>query len=693
MTTANLNGFLLRLTHGMDIEMLGQESDRQLVERSLGQRDVAALQAIVHRHGAMVYRVCWRVLQHVQDTEDAFQATFLVLAQKLRTLRKHASLASWLHGVAHRISVKARDKAAARHRRESRASSCGTMQPDDVASKELLSILDTELSRLPDKWRLPLVLCYLEGRTQEEAARRLAWSKSTLRSRLEEARDALARRLSERGIALTTALSAVLLSDCVASAAPAPELLARVVEAVAHVAAGKTLATATSATVAALAEGAINAMFITKLKTIAVVLVAAALVGSGIGTVSLPALQARPTNQRDPLVQPKSSLPLVAKDDPATKLVEQLGAPEFADREAAQKRLRELGPKAESAIRVGLRSENPEIALRCDTLLWALRADRLLAPDNPVWLRFKAVAGGDDEARDLYRQMTGARQRGEQLLVAVDDPKAATVIYAKECERLVTAVRDSKKRRSAPLKPGAAPVIDLPTVDLAMILFLGTLAPAVTDGVKGEEDVLEGLLMSAALVGETKRAFGKLYASWTEPRPTRWEAGLFRALVDDIPAMAGVARKTLAAKDDSPWVKFDKRALGLRFLGLYGTTADLSLMMTFSDDKTEFDRVEFSKYPGGVLGGNSAYPRVKNADVVVQARDVAIVAALQLHKQKPRDFGFEQDLVNNSGPWSPAVLTALGFCSGADREAAHKKARSWLIEQQKATEKSGPAKR
>src|SRR5580692_6746040 len=116
MTTANLNGFLLRLARGMDTEMLGQESDRQLVERALGQRDVAALQAIVHRHGAMVYRVCWRVLQHVQDTEDAFQATFLVLAQKLRTLRKHASLASWLHGVARRVALKAKVQSAGRRR-------------------------------------------------------------------------------------------------------------------------------------------------------------------------------------------------------------------------------------------------------------------------------------------------------------------------------------------------------------------------------------------------------------------------------------------------------------------------------------------------------------------------------------------------------------------------------------------------
>src|SRR6266853_4306695 len=122
MPTANLNDVLRRLARGMDAELLGQESDRQLVERALAQRDAAALQAIVHRHGAMVYRVCWRVLQHTQDAEDAFQATFLVLAQRLRAVRKHASLASWLHGVARRVALKAQVQSAGRRRHEHEAS-------------------------------------------------------------------------------------------------------------------------------------------------------------------------------------------------------------------------------------------------------------------------------------------------------------------------------------------------------------------------------------------------------------------------------------------------------------------------------------------------------------------------------------------------------------------------------------------
>jgi DNA-directed RNA polymerase specialized sigma24 family protein len=102
MATPNLSAFLRRLTRGMVAKSLSDLSDRQLVEQFLARRDEAVFEVIVRRHGPIVYRVCWRVLQHQQDAEDAFQATFLLLAQKLCTVRKHDSLASWVHGVAHR---------------------------------------------------------------------------------------------------------------------------------------------------------------------------------------------------------------------------------------------------------------------------------------------------------------------------------------------------------------------------------------------------------------------------------------------------------------------------------------------------------------------------------------------------------------------------------------------------------------
>ena len=107
MATTNVSAFLRRLTRGMVAETLADDSDRQLVELFMAGRGEAAFEAILRRHGPMVYRVCWRVLRQEQDTDDAFQATFLLLAQKVQTLRKRASLASWLHGLALRAALKA----------------------------------------------------------------------------------------------------------------------------------------------------------------------------------------------------------------------------------------------------------------------------------------------------------------------------------------------------------------------------------------------------------------------------------------------------------------------------------------------------------------------------------------------------------------------------------------------------------
>jgi RNA polymerase sigma factor (sigma-70 family) len=312
MATANLSDFLRRLTCGMAAETFADYSDQQLVERALAGCGEPPLQAIVHRHGPMVYRVCRRVLQHRQDAEDAFQATFLILAQKLRTVRKHASLASWLHGVARRVTLKAKAQSAARLRHEHRALPSDTLPSDDVTWGELRSALDSELSQLPDKWRLPLILCYLEGRTQEESARQLGWSKSTLRRRLEEARTALGGRLTRRGIAWSAAISAILLSDCIASAAPAPGLVASTVEAAAGIAAGKTVAKAVSATVAALTEGVLKTMLLITLKTVTAVLVVALgvlLGGSGLfHHETIAAQQAKPSVEKGKPESPQPEL-------------------------------------------------------------------------------------------------------------------------------------------------------------------------------------------------------------------------------------------------------------------------------------------------------------------------------------------------------------------------------------------------
>src|SRR5437016_13611855 len=121
MATAQMSRFLRRLTRGMAAETLGELTDRQLLERLLAAKDEAVFEALVRRHGPMVYRVCWRVLQQTEDCEDAFQATFLLLAKKLSTVKKRGSLASWLHGVARRVALAAKKQAGRRHKNESKA--------------------------------------------------------------------------------------------------------------------------------------------------------------------------------------------------------------------------------------------------------------------------------------------------------------------------------------------------------------------------------------------------------------------------------------------------------------------------------------------------------------------------------------------------------------------------------------------
>jgi RNA polymerase sigma factor (sigma-70 family) len=300
MATTKISDLVRTLTRRITAGTLSKEPDRELVERFLARQEAAAFEALVQRHGPMVYRVCWRVLQHRQDTEDAFQATFLLLAHKLQTVRNWHSLASWLHGVAHRVALKAKGRAATRLRHERRAAVSEILTPDDITWKELRTALDVELRGLPERLRLPLILCYLEGRTQDEAAAQLGWSKSTLFRRLDEARSALGRRLSRKGLVWPAALSPVLLSDCISSTAPPPELMAGTVNAVACVAAGREAATTVvSAKVGELTEGVLKIMLHARLKIIAVVLLALPLAWLSAGLLARPgaAPQAGPPPQ------------------------------------------------------------------------------------------------------------------------------------------------------------------------------------------------------------------------------------------------------------------------------------------------------------------------------------------------------------------------------------------------------------
>jgi RNA polymerase sigma factor (sigma-70 family) len=178
-----------------------EPTDAELLERFVARRDHDAFAALVRRHGPMVFGVCRRVLRDPHDAEEAFQVTFLVLVRKAGRVRQPERLANWLYGVAHRVACKAK-VASARRGAHERAAARTVDGPVTVGSDEteLRAVLDEELVALPEKYRAALVLCYLEGLTNEEAARRLGWPTGSMSYRLARGRELLRRRLARRGL-------------------------------------------------------------------------------------------------------------------------------------------------------------------------------------------------------------------------------------------------------------------------------------------------------------------------------------------------------------------------------------------------------------------------------------------------------------------------------------------------------------
>jgi RNA polymerase sigma factor (sigma-70 family) len=247
-------------------------TDGQLLERYLSGRDEAAMEALVRRHGAMVWGTVRRVLRHPHDAEDAFQATFLVLARKAASILPRERLANWLYGVARQTALKARATAARRKGRERQV----TEMPEPAAPEpgdwnDVAPLLDRELSLLPDYYRAVIVLCDLEGRARKEAAGQLGVPEGTVAGRLARARALLVKRLTRRGVALSGGALAALLARSAASGT-LPASVASSTGKIATLYAAGQAAGLIPANVAALTEGVLKAMLLKKLKIAAVVL-------------------------------------------------------------------------------------------------------------------------------------------------------------------------------------------------------------------------------------------------------------------------------------------------------------------------------------------------------------------------------------------------------------------------------------
>jgi RNA polymerase sigma factor (sigma-70 family) len=237
-------------------------ADRELLRRYTEGRDGAAFAALVERHGPLVLGVCRAALRHAQDAEDAFQATFLVLARKAGSIRNREALGSWLHGVARRTALRARRDLARRGRREGHAAERPPEPPppSEAALRELQAILHEEVQRLPRRDRAPFVLCCLEGRSRAEAAQELGWKEGTVSCRVARARERLRRRLARRGVDLSAGLCAVAVAQGSAGFGTSAALAAAVVRAALE-------AETAPERVGILAQEVIRSMTMSKVKT------------------------------------------------------------------------------------------------------------------------------------------------------------------------------------------------------------------------------------------------------------------------------------------------------------------------------------------------------------------------------------------------------------------------------------------
>jgi RNA polymerase sigma factor (sigma-70 family) len=275
MPTSPTTSVIARLRRAALLRDVAAVGDGELLGGFIDRRDEAALATLIERHGSMVWGVCRRLLSH-HDAEDAFQATFLVLVRKAASVVPREMVGNWLYGVAHQTALQARRSAARQSAREVQV----PVMPDTEAVQQdqwadVQPLLDQELSRLPDNFRAVIVLCDLEGRTRKEAACQLGCPEGTVAGRLARARAKLAKRLTARGVTLSGGALAAVLSQNAASAGVPNSVVSKTISAASNLAAGQGAATGpVSAKVAALTEGVLKAMIMSKLKAVvAVVLV------------------------------------------------------------------------------------------------------------------------------------------------------------------------------------------------------------------------------------------------------------------------------------------------------------------------------------------------------------------------------------------------------------------------------------
>jgi RNA polymerase sigma factor (sigma-70 family) len=474
--------------------VVGGVSDEQLLERFAAQTESGseiAFDAIVRRHGPMVMGVCRRLLGNHNDAEDAFQATFIVLAMRARAVRKRQSLGPWLHGVAARICKRAR---LVSHRRQEEPIPGGGLidhRGRDPDLADFNRVIDEELRQLPDKYRLPIVLCYLEGRSQEEAARELGWTKGTVSGRLARAKEVLQRRLIRRGLAPSAALVAASLNSESASAAVCAPLLATTVR-TATLASFSGLNTgSTTAEVGTLVRLAVRALLLGRIARISALVFLFGIGASAIATQILG--PARPDQQINANRQALAAG--TRKTEPRTPRLDRFGdplAPEIMTRLGTTQR-------RHTARVVGVASghDGAAVTAQADGLVrfWDAQSGRQRSSFD--------VTAGTPEGHKSVRQF--AMSRDGRLMAAAGFVQEATDGRAGDRVWIV----------SQP-EAGALRTIDTKTLDLQCLDFSPDAKTIATGDGAGEVklwDIATGQCLKATKLAANQSVFGLSFSA------------------------------------------------------------------------------------------------------------------------------------------------------------------------------------
>ncbi len=328
-------------------------TDRTLLEAFAKQRDEASFEELMRRHGTMVFAVCRRFLGNVQDAEDAYQATFLVLARKAGSIPWKDCVKSWLYGVACRVAMKARGRAYRRREREANNAAPEVGVAASPAHDALRGELDEAMLALPERYRAVLLLCCIEGKSRDEAADELGWSVGSVKGCLERGREMLRERLARKGIALGTALTLGIVGS--ANAAPSQALAGITLKSAVAFTTGIGGTVAVSAPVSSLALGVLNAMMLAKLKT-SVLGFAFALVAAAVVTVAAVSPDAR-------VAASPENVALAAQDGQPREKKAEPGRRDENAKKAEPGRRDENAKKAEPGRRDGENGRDPN-ALR-----------------------------------------------------------------------------------------------------------------------------------------------------------------------------------------------------------------------------------------------------------------------------------------------------------------------------------------